>query len=74
MCGFCIILILKGVFKEVLKSKTPGILLHKNMNFNKNKMELKMENLTHSFKETNLVLQLIQESQIKNKTVMSWSL
>ena len=32
-----------------------------------------MENLTRSFKETNLVLQLIQESQIKCKTVMSWS-
>ena len=32
-----------------------------------------MENPTHSFRETNLVLQLIQESQIKSKTVMSWS-
>ena len=32
-----------------------------------------MENLTHSFRETNLVLQLIEESQIKSKTVMSWS-
>ena len=28
-----------------------------------------MENPTHSFRETNLVLQLIQESQIKSKTV-----
>ena len=36
-------------------------------------MEMKMENPTHSFRETNLVLQLIQESQIKSKTVMSWS-
>ena len=32
-----------------------------------------MENPTHSFRETNLVLQLMQESQIKSKTVMSWS-
>ena len=32
-----------------------------------------MENPTHSFRETKLVLQLIQESQIKSKTVMSWS-
>ena len=31
-----------------------------------------MENPTHSFTETNLVLQLIEESQIKSKTVMSW--
>ena len=32
-----------------------------------------MENPTHGFRETNLVLQLILESQIKSKTVMSWS-
>ena len=32
-----------------------------------------MENPTHSFRETNLVLQLMLESQIKNKTVMRWS-
>ena len=36
-------------------------------------MESKMENSTHSFREKNLVLQLIQKSQIKSKTVMSWS-
>ena len=36
-------------------------------------MESKTENPTFSFKETNLVLQLISESQIKSKTVMSWS-
>ena len=36
-------------------------------------MKLKMENSTRSFRETNLVLQLILESQIKGKTVMSWS-
>ena len=33
-----------------------------------------MENLTHSSREANLVLLLIQESQIKSKTVISWGL
>ena len=33
-----------------------------------------MENPTHSFRERNLVLQLIKKSQIKSKTVMNWSL
>ena len=32
-----------------------------------------MQNCTHSFREMNLVLQHIQESQIKSKTVMIWS-
>ena len=31
-----------------------------------------MGNPTHSFRETNLVIELIKESQIKSKTVMSW--
>ena len=44
---------------DVLKSKTPCIFLNTNINFNKNEMESKMENPTHSFRETNLVLQLI---------------
>ena len=35
---------------------------------------IKMENPTHSFRERNLVLQLIKKSQIKSKTVMNWSL
>ena len=38
---------------------SPYILLNKNLIFNKNVTESKMENPTHSFKETNLVLQLI---------------
>ena len=33
-----------------------------------------MENPTHSFREPNLVIQLIYEMQIKSKAVMSWSL
>ena len=63
---------------DILKSKSPCILLSKNKktfykNFNKNETESKMENPTHSFRNTNLVLQLIEESQFKSKTVMSWS-
>ena len=34
-------------------------MLNKNVNFNKNETELKMENPTHCFRETNLVFQLI---------------
>ena len=58
---------------DTLKSKSPCILLHKKIYFNKNETESKMENATHSFRETNLLLQLIQKSQIKSETVMSWS-
>ena len=69
MCGFSIVLILKGIMTFL----SPCILLNKNVNFNKNETESKMENPTHSFRETNLAFQLIQESQIKRKSVMSWS-
>ena len=41
---------------------SPCILLNKNTCYNKNEMESKMENPTNSLKETNLVLQLKQES------------
>ena len=41
--------------------------------FDYNKMKSKMENLTHSVRETNLMLQLIKKSQIKSKTVMNLS-
>ena len=34
----------------VLKSKIPCILLNKNINLNKNEIDLKIENLTCSFK------------------------
>ena len=56
------------------KSNSPCILLIKTINFNKNETESKMGNPAHSFRETNLVLQLIWESQIKSENVMSWSL
>ena len=64
MCGFSIILILKGI----MKSKGPSILLNKNINFNKNGTELKMENPPHTLREKNLGLKLISESWIKSKT------
>ena len=44
---------------DVLKSKGRCILVNKNINFNKNEAESKMENPTHSFRDLNLVLQLI---------------
>ena len=58
---------------HALKSKSSWILFNKNVNSNKNETELKMENPTHSFRETNLVLELLLELQIKNKTVVSSS-
>ena len=59
---------------EVLELKSPYILLNKNINFNRNETESKMENPAHSFRGKKLVLQLIKESQIKSKTAMSLEL
>ena len=47
--------------------------VEKNVNFNKNRAESKMETPTHSFRETNFVLQFICKLQIKSKAVMSWN-
>ena len=44
---------------DVLRSNNLRILLNKNIDFNKTGKESKIENPTHSFRETNLVLQLI---------------
>ena len=52
---------------DVLKSKSPYFMLNKNVNFNKNKTEYKLEDLTYAFRDTNVVLQLILELRIKNK-------
>ena len=41
---------------DVLKSKSECILLNKNINFNKNEMESKMEKSTHILRGTNLQL------------------
>ena len=40
----------------------------------KMKVELKMENATRTFREMNVVLQLVYKLQIKYKTLISWSL
>ena len=45
--------------------------MNKNINFNKNETELKMENSTDSFRQKNFMLQLIKESQIKSKAVIT---
>ena len=57
----------------VLKSKSRCILLNKNKNFDKNETESKIKNPTHCFRDMNLAVQLKKESNMKNKTVMSWS-
>ena len=58
---------------DILKSRTPCTSLNKNTNFDKSETESKMENPTHSRRETRLVFQLIWELSIKSKTMMSWS-
>ena len=49
----------KKICCGILKSKGPCILFNKSIKFNKNETESKMENPTHSFRETNLLLLLI---------------
>ena len=56
---------------DVLKWKSPCFSLNKNINFDKDETESKMENPTHSFREMKLVL--ISELRIKSKTAMSCS-
>ena len=58
---------------DVLESKSSWILFNKNIDFNKNETESKMENPIHRFRQKNLLLQLISQSQIRSKTVMSWT-
>ena len=44
---------------DVLKSKRSCIFWNKNINFNKNETKSKIENPTHSFRESNFLLRLI---------------
>ena len=61
VCGFLVILILKET--TFLSQRVRVFCWTKNVNFNKNEMELKIESLH--------MLQLIQELQIKSKSAMS---
>ena len=70
MCGFS-----KKFYSErnydVLKSKSPCILLNNNTKFNINEKHPKTENPTPSFREASLLPQFIKESPIKSK--MEWT-
>ena len=70
MWGFPIIFILKGIM--TFQSQRVNVFA-KNINFDKNETESKMENPRHTFREMNIVFQLVSESWIKSKAVMSWS-
>ena len=72
----CVAFLLFSLWKELWHFKVKKFMHfveQKYINFNKNGTESKMENPTHSFRKTKLVPQLTWESQIKRKTVMSWS-
>ena len=78
VCGFSVIFYFKRNH-DVLNSLSPCFLLNKNIKFNKNETESKMENPTQNFREITHVLQYascasVWKLLIKRKTVMSWSL
>ena len=50
---------------DVLKSMSPYILLNKNINFNKNEAESKMENPIHSFGEQTLCFSSYKNCKLK---------
>ena len=58
---------------DILKLKSSYILLKKDINFNKNKTELKIENPTQ-FQRDKPCASAPTRMQIKRKTVISWSL
>ena len=69
-----VVFLLFWFWKELcFKVKEPMHFLSKNINFDNTGTESKMGNPTQSFRDMNLVLQLIQKKQIKSKTVMTWS-
>ena len=55
---------------DVLKWKSPCLLLNKNINHIKNETESKIENSAHGFSVMNFVFQLVNKFQYKNKTVL----
>ena len=59
---------------DVLKSKSLCLLLNKNINLSKNETESKPENPAQTFRQINVVVQVIYKSWVKSKIVMSWSL
>ena len=63
---FKVFLVVKNL--EILIQIVPERPIYYYLHFNQNETEWKVENPTHSFRVTNLVLQLILK-----KTVMSWS-
>ena len=52
---------------DILKSKSPCILLNKNITFNKNETESKMENLTQSFEGQTLCFSSFKNRKLKIK-------
>ena len=50
---------------NVLKSKSPRFLFDKDINFNKNETESKMENPRHVSKETNLEFNSYKDHELK---------
>ena len=72
---FCLVFPLLLFWTELWRFKVEEsmLLLNKNINFNKSEMEVKMENPAYSFREMNLVFQLVWELWNKSKIVMNWS-
>ena len=52
---------------DILKSKSSCFLVNKNINSNKNEMESKMENPTHTFTEINLYFSSCKNRELKVK-------
>ena len=50
---------------DILKLKSPYILLNKNIDFNKNETELKMENPARSFRETTISFSSYKNGKLK---------
>ena len=59
---------------DIIKSKSLCFLLNKNISLSKNEKKSKPENPAQTFREINVVVQLIYKSLVKSKIVMSWSL